>query len=54
MAKMSAVHSSLAAEESDPKHHDDNGCPHYHELVRNGHVANGTGGYPLCDWCKEQ
>jgi hypothetical protein len=52
MAKMSPVHSSHDSGESDPKHHHNDDCPHYHELRRNGHVAHGEGGHPLCDWCK--
>jgi len=51
MAKMDPVHSSKDSEETDPKYHDDDGCPHYHELVKNGHVAKGTGGHPRCSWC---
>jgi hypothetical protein len=52
MTKMNPVHSSLANEEENPKHHDDSNCPHYHELRDNGHVAQGAGGLPKCDWCK--
>jgi hypothetical protein len=51
MATMSPVHSTLAKEETNPKHHNDDECPHYHELKDKGHVAYGAGGYPLCDWC---
>jgi hypothetical protein len=53
MAKLPyPVHSSLAEEEDDPKFHDNDDCPHYHELVHNGHVAYGEGGLEKCDWCK--
>jgi hypothetical protein len=51
MTKMSPVQTSHDYDESDPKHHTDDGCPHYHELLHNGHVALGDGGHPLCDWC---
>lgn len=53
MAKLPyPVHSSLAGEEDDPKYHDNDKCPHYHELVHNGHLAHGEGGLRKCDWCK--
>jgi formylmethanofuran dehydrogenase subunit E len=51
MAKIDPVRSSHDYEEIDPKYHNDNDCPHCHELVRNHHVAEGKGGHPLCDWC---
>ena len=53
MAKMSPVHSSRDYEEDDPKFHDDDKCPHYHELVRNDHVKPGKGGHKKCKWCKK-
>jgi hypothetical protein len=49
---MDPVHSTLAAEEDDPRYHTNSKCPHYHELLDNNHVAQGTGGYPECEWCK--
>jgi len=51
MTKVAAFHSTLASEENDPKHHNDDRCPHGRELADNHHVAVGTGGYPLCNWC---
>src|SRR3974390_1654655 len=51
MAAISPVHSSHAYEDRDSKHHNNDGCPHYRELLRKGHVAPGTGGRPMCDWC---
>ncbi len=51
MAKMNPVHSSLDDEEDDPRYHTDDRCPHYHELVDNKHVAQGTGDHLLCKWC---
>lgn len=51
MTRMSPVHSSRDYEEDDPKYHNNDECPHYHELVHNGHVASGTGGHSLCNWC---
>jgi hypothetical protein len=51
MAAMSPVHSSHDYEESDPKYHNNNDCSHYKELVKNNHVAPGTGNHLVCDWC---
>jgi len=51
MTAIRPVHSSRSYQESDPKHHTSNECPHYKELAKNGHVAQGAGGHPLCDWC---
>jgi hypothetical protein len=53
MATMSPVHSTLASEETNPKYHTNNECPHYHELKDDGHVAQGRGGLDLCDWCAD-
>jgi len=53
MATIVLVHSSHDYEENDPKYHTNSDCPHYRELVDNHHVAWGTGGHPLCDWCEE-
>ncbi|HYA44567.1 MAG TPA: hypothetical protein VED59_03105 [Acidimicrobiales bacterium] len=53
MATVILVHSLHDYEEDDPKYHTNSDCPYYHELVDNHHVAWGTGGHPLCDWCKE-
>jgi hypothetical protein len=47
------VHSKLAAEETDPRHHDQSECGYYKELVRNNHVALGDGGYRKCTRCAE-
>lgn len=52
MAKMSPVHSTKSGEEDNPKYHNNDDCPHFHELRHNRHVAQGTGGLALCDWCK--
>jgi hypothetical protein len=46
------VQSSLAGEEDNPKYHDNDKCPHYHELVHNRHVAPDEIGLKKCDWCK--
>ena len=51
MAKTDPVHSSRDFEETDPKYHTNDRCPHYRELDDNGHLATGTGAHPLCDWC---
>jgi hypothetical protein len=50
--KIKEVHSTLAAEEDNPKHHDQSECEHYKELVKNNHVAQGRGGYPKCITCQ--
>jgi hypothetical protein len=51
MPSMNPKHSSRDYEESNTKYHNNSDCPHYHELRNNGHVAEGTGNHPLCDWC---
>jgi hypothetical protein len=52
MARMAPKQSSLAGEEDNPKYHNNDRCPHYHELVNNGHAVPSDGLIGLCDWCK--
>jgi hypothetical protein len=49
--KISAVHSKLDSEETDPRYHTDSECPIYRELVEDDNVQSGTGDHWLCPWC---